>query len=585
MKKMLRIFECALLLALLLSLSALGETAGYPAVVANPKVADRLILRATPTQDGDVLGRFYSGTPVYVVSETGTWAFVRIGSEEGTLTGYMKTEYLAKANRNHGAASLFYYSYSAGSSAALYEKKSTGSRVLSRVESNGVYVLGDIDDDWRYVYDASSGNYGYMRTAQLKAPNVDFPAWLTAAENENTVKVYADKECTTKIAEYVSTVEARVVGLSRAKGWAQVEIRGNSGEGDIFYGKFTSGYVRQENLTVFKQRWEMMYRQRVAYALSNVPITDQATGMSAVIPAGARLKVLGEMADGTLHICYGSAGFREEAMFDYVSPALLHTEMSLSAPFERIPRRGFLLMEKHVDEDGWNLGVAAYTAPEETEENLLTYLYNDMVELLAVLGNGWYQARTYSMECFYIRYADAEPLYLDSWLTPDGVQTESLYVFTAAAGERASITLKNQAWGLNQTYTITDAAYTLLIPEGTQVQQTGGTLSKTRVDGLQPLVPQLSSPDEDETLFTGSGRFFSDQLLGENLNYYSLIITPLNNYEESYYVLSSVNLEDGESVRFNPGEDPWDRSLGLELVPGTFLEVHNCRIQISYGNG
>ena len=60
MKKILRgiLFVC--LLALLLPACALGEKGGYAAVVANPKTADRLILRRAPTQDGEVLGRFYS---------------------------------------------------------------------------------------------------------------------------------------------------------------------------------------------------------------------------------------------------------------------------------------------------------------------------------------------------------------------------------------------------------------------------------------------------------------------------------------------------------------------------------------------
>lgn len=582
MKKILRgiLFVC--LLALLLPACALGEKGGYAAVVANPKTADRLILRRAPTQDGEVLGRFYSGTPVYVVSESGAWAFVRIGGENGGLTGYMKTEFLMKANRNHGAPSLFFTSYAAGASAPIYEKQSTGSRVLGRVQGGGVYVLGDMDDDWRYVYDGGAGIYGYVRTAQLKAPCVDFYAWLTPAEGETAVAVYADKECQNLIALYESTVSARVVGLSRAKGWAQVEIRGNRNTTEPFQGRFTAGYVRQENLTVFKQPWEMMYNQRVAYALKNIPITDQKTGEAYTIPAGARLKVLGKMAGGTMHICYG--GPDSEYLVDYVPAEALHTESRLTSSLDAIPRRGYLLLKKQIDAEGWNLGVAAYAAPQETKDGPLTYLYEETVELLAVLGNGWYQARTYDYASIYIRYGDGDPLYLDSWLTPGGVQLETLYQFTAKAGETASITLKNQAWGLDQAFTITDASYVLFIPEGTEVAQNGGTLVKTRVDGLQPLVPECTSPEEGETLFAGSGRFFCDQQAGgTNITYYSYIITPMNGYEDSYYVLSSLNTENGEAIR----EDlaPGDSVMLDRQLFGMFLEVHNCRIQLFYGNG
>ena len=116
------------------------------------------------------------------------------------------------------------------------------------------------------------------------------------------------------------------------------------------------------------------------------------------------------------------------------------------------------------------------------------------------------------------------------------------------------------------------------------VPQNGGTLAKTRVDGLQPLVPECTSPEEGETLFAGSGRFFCDQQAGgTNITYYSYIITPMNGYEDSYYVLSSLNTENGEAIR----EDlaPGDSVMLDRQLFGMFLEVHNCRIQLFYGNG
>ena len=58
----------------------------------------------------------------------------------------------------------------------------------------------------------------------------------------------------------------------------------------------------------------------------------------------------------------------------------------------------------------------------------------------------------------------------------------------------------------------------------------------------------------------------------------------MNGYEDSYYVLSSLNTENGEAIREDlaPGDSVL---LDRHLSPGTFLEVHNCRIQLSYGNG
>ena len=57
----------------------------------------------------------------------------------------------------------------------------------------------------------------------------------------------------------------------------------------------------------------------------------------------------------------------------------------------------------------------------------------------------------------------------------------------------------------------------------------------------------------------------------------------MNGYEDSYYVLSSLNTENGEAIR----EDlaPGDSVMLDRQLFGMFLEVHNCRIQLFYGNG
>jgi len=97
----------ALVMALLLLLPLFAhadEEYLYRAVVANTNAADRLNLRKKPSSDSDTLGRFYSGTPVTVLSEENGWAHVRLGN----LYGYMNSFYLMRENRNYGAPSLFF---------------------------------------------------------------------------------------------------------------------------------------------------------------------------------------------------------------------------------------------------------------------------------------------------------------------------------------------------------------------------------------------------------------------------------------------------------------------------------------------
>lgn len=62
------------------------------AVVNNPDPADRLHLRDRKSKSGRSLGKFYNGTPVYVESIEGDWAYVRIGQYQH---GYMMRKYLA----------------------------------------------------------------------------------------------------------------------------------------------------------------------------------------------------------------------------------------------------------------------------------------------------------------------------------------------------------------------------------------------------------------------------------------------------------------------------------------------------------
>lgn len=580
MKKML-ISLCFLLLLvpLLAEAETESEFESYRAVVANPQVADRLILRKTPSSDGEVLGRFYSGTELIVTGETGEWAQVAIGDTDVSMTGYMKLEFLMKANRNHGAPSRFYLSYAATQKAPIYMKKSTSSALVGRVGHAGVYVLGDIGDDWRFVFSESDG-YGYVRTSHLKAPNVDFNAWLQSLDGQPT-PVYADSECTKEIAQYDSTALLRVVGLSRAKGWAKVEIRGDRSDPryNVFSGRFITGYVRQENLIVFKQPWEMLYTQRTAHAVQDITTQDEATLRTFSIPAGARLTILGQTAEGECHIVYGNDEL-DTHYVAFVSQQLLKTESYVSSIYQDVPRQGYLLLHHETDMDGWTLETRGYAAPDESAEAAYQ-LYQQVMELVAVLPNGWYQARDLHTPCVYIRPEDADPLYLEWWLTPDGVETESLYVFSAPRDATVSITLKNTVWGLNTTYEVRNGDYTLFIPKGTEITQSGGTLKKMRVDALEPLVPSCSNPEET-VIFQGSGRFFCDQQILDHINSYGYKITPLTN--ESYYAISDLSTTENDSVH-EILEENKVVYLHMNVLPGSFLEVHNCTIEITYGNG
>ena len=80
---------------------ASGGGAGSTAVVNNPVPTQFLNLRVSPSYTAPVIGIFYNGTPVNVLSESGGWCYVLVNG----LYGYFRIEFLSFRRRrwhSHG---------------------------------------------------------------------------------------------------------------------------------------------------------------------------------------------------------------------------------------------------------------------------------------------------------------------------------------------------------------------------------------------------------------------------------------------------------------------------------------------------
>lgn len=89
-------------LALAMVLVAVSASALTWATVSNPNAADRLNLRAKPSQDAISYGKYYSGTQVQILSgPSDGWYRVRVGTGNGIgeLEGYMMAKYLVTGER------------------------------------------------------------------------------------------------------------------------------------------------------------------------------------------------------------------------------------------------------------------------------------------------------------------------------------------------------------------------------------------------------------------------------------------------------------------------------------------------------
>ncbi len=77
------------------------------AVVNNPDPADRLHLRTEASRSSASQGKFYNGTPVFVLKRNGEWTQVQIGFGNTALTGWMMTEFLTFGADMDRVASAF----------------------------------------------------------------------------------------------------------------------------------------------------------------------------------------------------------------------------------------------------------------------------------------------------------------------------------------------------------------------------------------------------------------------------------------------------------------------------------------------
>ena len=123
-----------------------------------------LNLRKSASSSSKSLGKFYTGTPVTILSYTRTgWAYVRIGQSEG----YLDADYLTTIQpTQYGVTYIIRNKRATGLN--LRSAPSTGSEIITFVDNfNQVTVLGELSDGWCFV---QYGNIqGYMLGSSLES--------------------------------------------------------------------------------------------------------------------------------------------------------------------------------------------------------------------------------------------------------------------------------------------------------------------------------------------------------------------------------------------------------------------------------
>ena len=616
----------------------------YHGAVAPQTLGTQVDLRTEPDAGAESLGRFYGGTPVYVLDSARDdqgirWACVEIdlrGAIGDRLQGYMPADSLMLDNVNYEAPILLYCS--APKMGRLILRSAPGGTIAGLVAGE-VFVLADAGDGWLLILDPALEQTGYVQAQRMQAPYMPrADAFMIPADGGQDVPVYADPALTEQIAAYYPGVQCRLMECSPEGGWARVAVTGDSGWTEDAFGspadRYVSygdeengrtvplelpvirGYVSLADVKLFLYAWQVGYALR-----TGVVLPAEADGAAALaVPPGTAVSVLGRVGD-QYHIRWKNA-------FTLADQALIRLS---DAPSGRAQpaRQGYAWLGRQQDAEGDDRGVPTSWFPGEAADAADDEgaVYEPLAEIIGQ-GEGWYQLRQRANADFYAQEAWASAVIREDSLwhnaafarEEDAWQAEEadagLWLWTVQPGDTAHLTLGFPEEGvLPEEYAVQaaedPACYTVYIPAGTQVSRTGGSLTALTKDGAPTLLEAQPGVflEDQQVLFSGSGRFFCDAQFPAETVYFGFCIQPMDGAEDSWFRVTDLFTrmgeegpvqggwfagffpaeEDGETVYQGEFERIYhispDKKELFDPAPGQFLELHNCTFSIFFGNG
>jgi uncharacterized protein YgiM (DUF1202 family) len=135
----------------------------YAGVVVNPDPAERLHLRAAPSESAASLGKYYTGVRLFVLG-VGEWTEVHIGNQ----LGYMKTEFISMGDDPVTSAMPLLTVHNPGAAANLHlrAEPSTAASSLGLYKNGTQVIVMGINGDWAHVI--VDGTMGFMLAAYLR---------------------------------------------------------------------------------------------------------------------------------------------------------------------------------------------------------------------------------------------------------------------------------------------------------------------------------------------------------------------------------------------------------------------------------
>jgi uncharacterized protein YgiM (DUF1202 family) len=216
---------------------ASGGGAGSTAVVNNPVPTQFLNLRVSPSYTAPVIGIFYNGTPVNVLSESGGWCYVLVNG----LYGYFRIEFLSFSGGGAAGTATVYSSN--GGRVNMRSGPSYTYSVLTQLSPGTVVtVLMKGAMFWQI---STGGTMGFMESSFLRTGKDPSPPPSPGGSANATVKASARLN----LREQTST-SSRVLGQYPGGTAVQVRAQGTQWCAVTVPSTGAKGYMMTRYLTL-----------------------------------------------------------------------------------------------------------------------------------------------------------------------------------------------------------------------------------------------------------------------------------------------------------------------------------------------
>lgn len=248
----------------------------------------RVKLRAAPSGSAQVLGQYFDGVPVDVLSAEGAWAHVSIAGREG----YMMRDFLEPATGPEPFPGLsgFVRFPDADGATALYAAPDAGAEVLARIPAESVVVLGTVGQDFLHV--SLNGMTGFVSSSAVSQTD-NFAAVTVdtgSADGMLNLRARPDKSGE-RVAQLYGGVTLYVLFDDHVAydGWERVRV-GNA-----------EGYVMADFLS-YSSAGAEAYLPPLGTVTAETPLFASADGSTetALLPAGETVSVLGKVGSRLL---------------------------------------------------------------------------------------------------------------------------------------------------------------------------------------------------------------------------------------------------------------------------------------------